>query len=180
VVSLVGAAVHAEGLLRGDLTLLRRAVERLRASPRPLLRAAVLEDAAVMEYDQAGNRAHALEHVEAALEACASCGARAALERLEKLRRRFGVTRPDDEGELTSSVLLDGLTPTELRVADLVAKGKTNGNIARALKVKPSTVDTHLRHIYRKLGINSRAELAAIVGAERSRVSLGDTDRQAR
>jgi DNA-binding CsgD family transcriptional regulator len=181
VVSLAGAAIHAEGLLTDDLAALRKAVGQLRGSPRPLLRAAVLEDAAVAEYDQAGNRADALAHTEAALEIYLACGARGAEERLDKLRRRFGVTRPDDEGELTNAVPLDGLTPTEQRVAHLVAKGKTNGNIARALKVKPSTIDTHLRHIYRKLGINSRAELGLIVGlAERSTVAHGDIDRQSR
>jgi DNA-binding CsgD family transcriptional regulator len=52
------------------------------------------------------------------------------------------------------------LTPTELRVAKLVAEGRTNREVAAALVVTERTVETHLSHIYRKLGVRSRTELA--------------------
>jgi DNA-binding CsgD family transcriptional regulator len=55
------------------------------------------------------------------------------------------------------------LTPTEQRVAALVADGKSNKEIAAALFVTVRTVETHLRHIYEKLGVRSRAELAGII-----------------
>ena len=51
------------------------------------------------------------------------------------------------------------LTPSELRVAELAAAGKTNRVIAAELFISPKTVDTNLSRIYRKLGIHSRAEL---------------------
>lgn len=54
----------------------------------------------------------------------------------------------------------DGLTPSELRVAGLVAEGLTNREVATALVVTERTVETHLTHIYRKLGVRSRTELA--------------------
>ena len=54
----------------------------------------------------------------------------------------------------------DGLTPSELRVANLVAEGRTNREVAAALVVTERTVETHLTHIYRKLGVRSRTELA--------------------
>ncbi|MFN2465874.1 MAG: AAA family ATPase [Candidatus Dormibacteria bacterium] len=51
------------------------------------------------------------------------------------------------------------LTEQEKRVAQLAALGGTNADIARQLSVSPKTVDTHLQHIYAKLGIASRREL---------------------
>ncbi len=55
----------------------------------------------------------------------------------------------------------DSLTPTELDVARLVAAGHTNPDIAERLFVSRSTVKTHLVHVYAKLELASRAELAA-------------------
>jgi DNA-binding CsgD family transcriptional regulator/tetratricopeptide (TPR) repeat protein len=53
-----------------------------------------------------------------------------------------------------------GLTQSELRVATLVAEGRTNREVAAELVVTERTVETHLSHIYRKLGVRSRTELA--------------------
>jgi DNA-binding CsgD family transcriptional regulator len=52
------------------------------------------------------------------------------------------------------------LTPQELQVALVVAKGATNKEAAAALFLSPKTIDFHLGHVYRKLGIRSRVELA--------------------
>ncbi len=54
----------------------------------------------------------------------------------------------------------DELTPAEQRVAELVAAGRTNKEVASALFLTDRTVEGHLTNIYRKLGIRSRAELA--------------------
>ncbi len=53
-----------------------------------------------------------------------------------------------------------GLTPAEERVAALVAEGRTNKEVAAELFVADRTVEYHLSHIYAKLGVRSRAELA--------------------
>lgn len=53
------------------------------------------------------------------------------------------------------------LTPTEQRVVDLVVDGRTNPQIAEQLIMGRATVKTHLEHIFRKLGVSTRAELAA-------------------
>jgi DNA-binding CsgD family transcriptional regulator len=53
----------------------------------------------------------------------------------------------------------DELTPSERRVADLVAEGRTNAEVAAALSVTVRTVETHLTHVYAKLGVRGRAEL---------------------
>jgi predicted ATPase/DNA-binding CsgD family transcriptional regulator len=55
----------------------------------------------------------------------------------------------------------DSLTPTELRVAAAVADGLSNPQIASRMFISRRTVTTHLSSIFRKLGISSRAELAA-------------------
>jgi predicted ATPase/DNA-binding CsgD family transcriptional regulator len=56
----------------------------------------------------------------------------------------------------------DSLTPTELAVVDQVAVGRSNPEIAEALLMGRSTVKTHLGHIFTKLGLANRAELAAL------------------
>ena len=57
----------------------------------------------------------------------------------------------------------NSLTESEHSVADLVAEGLTNREAATRLLLSPHTVDAHLRHIFRKLGIRSRVELARLV-----------------
>jgi DNA-binding NarL/FixJ family response regulator len=54
------------------------------------------------------------------------------------------------------------LTPTEEEVAEAVSQGLTNRNVANRLFMSPHTVDAHLRHIYWKLGINSRTQLTRL------------------
>ncbi|MDP7706075.1 LuxR family transcriptional regulator [Mycobacterium sp. TY815] len=52
------------------------------------------------------------------------------------------------------------LTPTELDVARLVSDGLTNKDIAERLFISPRTVQAHLTHVYTKLGLTSRVQLA--------------------
>ena len=54
-----------------------------------------------------------------------------------------------------------GLTDTERSIAGLIARGQTNRQVASALFVTQNTVQTHVRHIFQKLGVRSRTELAA-------------------
>jgi DNA-binding CsgD family transcriptional regulator len=52
------------------------------------------------------------------------------------------------------------LTPTERRIADLVAAGQTNPEITATLYISVKTVEANLTRIYRKLGYRGRVELA--------------------
>ncbi|HET9242987.1 MAG TPA: AAA family ATPase [Gaiella sp.] len=70
---------------------------------------------------------------------------------------RVGARRPSREGELSAA---------ERRVAELAAGGSTNKEIAQALVVTVSTVEYHLSKIYAKLGIRSRGQLRARLGAQ--------------
>src|SRR5581483_7935149 len=56
----------------------------------------------------------------------------------------------------------DGLTPRERDVYALLAQGQTNRGIARTLFLSESTVKVHVRHIFEKLNVHSRAEAAAL------------------
>ncbi|MFA9272526.1 MAG: helix-turn-helix transcriptional regulator, partial [Baekduiaceae bacterium] len=49
------------------------------------------------------------------------------------------------------------------RIALAVARGATNREVAAELYLSPKTVEFHLGRVYRKLGVRSRTELAALV-----------------
>jgi DNA-binding NarL/FixJ family response regulator len=91
----------------------------------------------------------AREAIEAALEGFETVGAEGWAEKARAELGRVGGRRPSD-GELT---------PTELRLAELVAEGRSNKEIAAALFVTPKTVGTTLSRLYAKLGVHSRTEL---------------------
>ena len=99
----------------------------------------------------------AREAIEAALEAFETIGASgwAAKARAE-LGRISGRTRAE------------GLTAAERRVAALVAEGRTNREVAAALFLGERTVASHLNHIYAKLGVRSRTELALRLRSDES------------
>ena len=59
-----------------------------------------------------------------------------------------------------------GLTAAERRVADLVAAGRTNSEVAAALFLSKRTVASHLTRIYAKLGVRSRAELTRMLAGK--------------
>jgi DNA-binding CsgD family transcriptional regulator len=60
---------------------------------------------------------------------------------------------------------LDDLTAQELQIAGLLAEGRTTREAAAALFLSPKTIEYHLRHVYRKLGVHSRDELAAALAS---------------
>jgi DNA-binding CsgD family transcriptional regulator len=66
---------------------------------------------------------------------------------------------------------IDDLTPQELQVALLLTSGKTTRETAAALFLSPKTVEYHLRHVYQRLGIHSRQELAQQLGRHREEAS---------
>jgi LuxR family transcriptional regulator, regulator of acetate metabolism len=68
---------------------------------------------------------------------------------------------PAPGGPGSDSRLADGLTPRELEVLSLLARGQTNLEIARALVVREGTVKYHVKNILRKLGATSRADAVA-------------------
>ena len=109
---------------------------------------------------RAGRRADAREPLREALTAFDALGAAPWARRAaEELRATGEVARRRDPASL------DELTPQELRVASMLAGGATTREAGAALYLSPKTVEYHLRHVYLKLGINSRAALATALGA---------------
>ena len=107
----------------------------------------------------AGQKDEAVELLRAALDRAGRCGAEPLEQRVRDELRAAGV-RP----RRTALTGVDALTPSERRVAELVAKGLGNSEIAQALFVTRRTVEYHLTHAFRKLGVSSRDELADAVG----------------
>jgi DNA-binding CsgD family transcriptional regulator len=94
---------------------------------------------------------------------------RAAIEIFERLGAQTWLDQASAELAATGETArrrdvstLDELTPQELRIARLLADGKTTRETAEAIFVSPKTVEYHLRHVYGKLGIHSREELTAV------------------
>ncbi len=158
----IGQALVVAGLIRGGaagLGMLREAVAELERSPaRRELVLALIELGGALR--RAGERAAAREPLRRALDLADAGGMTAAAERAREELRVTGarVTRPSLSG-------LESLTPSERRIVDLAAAGRSNPEIAQTLFVTVKTVEMHLGHAYRKLGVHSRRDLAGIVGA---------------
>jgi DNA-binding CsgD family transcriptional regulator len=91
----------------------------------------------------------------------------AALAGFEELGAATWVAKARAElGRLGGRTRTEGLTPAERRVAALVAEGRTNREVAAALFLGERTVETHLTHVYAKLGVRSRVELARTFRAD--------------
>ncbi len=92
---------------------------------------------------------------------------RDAISTFERLNTTLWAARTRSELARTEAVGLGQtgvLTPSERRVAELAASGMTNREVAAATFLSPKTVEFHLLHVYRKLGIHSRAELGRRMG----------------
>ena len=98
---------------------------------------------------------------------------RAALEVFEQLgaaawahRARVELRASGESARKRDPSTIDELTPQELQVARFVAEGLSNKEVAAQLFLSPRTIEYHLRHVFTKLGITSRTQLA--------RLPLGD------
>ena len=84
------------------------------------------------------------------------------------LTRLFAASRDIDLGRKIGLAMprelrrTEGLTTREREVLELVVAGRTNPEIARTLFISESTAKVHVRHIFDKLGVHSRAEAAAV------------------
>jgi len=156
------AAVHARAVLGGDPKGALRAVALSSSDPRPLVRAAVLEDAGRLLPD--ARAAEAVPLLENALASYVAAGAERDAARVRGLLRARGI-RPPDAGPRSAPGWPE-ITESEFSVVSLVVQGATNREVAERLDLSPYTVNSHLRHVLAKLGIRSRAELARLT-AER-------------
>ena len=155
-----GAALRCRGSLEADPEILLRAVTAFRKAPRPLERALACEDAAAA-LGRAGRLREARPLFDEALLVYEDLGARYDLDRAAAAMRSLGLRKGKRGARTRPLAGWEALTDTELRVANLAAEGMTNSQIATRLFISRHTVATHLAHIFGKLGIASRVELAA-------------------
>jgi DNA-binding CsgD family transcriptional regulator len=87
--------------------------------------------------------------------------ARADAARLRRRLRTLGVRRRVRSAARATTGWAS-LTTAELAVTDLAIAGNTNREIADKLFISPHTVNTHLRHVYDKLGVHSRVGLGRL------------------
>jgi DNA-binding CsgD family transcriptional regulator/tetratricopeptide (TPR) repeat protein len=151
-------ALRVQGLALGGpegILLLRESVQVARDSPGRLELALSLVELGAAER-RANRRTAAREPLEEGLALAYQCGARSLQDRAlaELLAAGARPRRPPASGR-------DTLTPSELRIADLAGDGQTNRQIAQRLFITQKTVETHLAHAFRKLHIDSRAQIPA-------------------
>ncbi|HTI75419.1 MAG TPA: AAA family ATPase, partial [Mycobacterium sp.] len=159
---------HILGILERDAAALVDAASALRIT-RPLLSACAAEDAGA-ELAHLGRNARAVDHFNNAFDMYVECGATADARRVARSLRRLGVSRRITHAREKSG--WDGLTDAELKVANLIADGATNAAVAERLHLSPHTVKSHVRNAFTKLGINSRAQLAAAMRGPHAAVAI--------
>jgi DNA-binding CsgD family transcriptional regulator len=125
--------------------------------------ARTLAGRALVRSGQAERAAVELERAATDLDACGAVRYRDAAEReLRALGRHIHRRTPPGAGRATG---VASLTGRERQVANLVVDRRTNAEIADALFLSTKTVETHLHHIFGKVGVGSRVELARAVEA---------------
>jgi DNA-binding CsgD family transcriptional regulator len=152
----LGIGLRTAAVITGgkeSVELMRQAVGVLASTPARLEHARALIDLGAALRRQ-NHRKEAREPLREGVELARRRGATALVER--------GQTELIAAGSRPRRVALSGveaLTPSERRVARLAAEGLSTPEIAQQLFVTVNTVESHLRHVYSKLGIHSRDEL---------------------
>lgn len=144
-----GAALLCRGLLEADAAILAQAEEALRGSARPL------------DFARAAEATAGVEGLRDALRVYEELGASRDAARTDAALRQRGVRRGSRGPRKRPAAGWDSLTPSERRIAALVAEGLTNPQIAERLFLSRRTVETHVSHALTKLGVSSRVQLAA-------------------
>ena len=153
---MVAAADHARGLVEQNPPVLERAADTYSAA---LARACALEDAGHAWAEQ-GQQDDAVDRLQQAHALYEQAGAAACMARVRSCLRETGIRLCHWKHADRPAFGWDGLTDTERRIADLVAEGFSNRQVATQVFVSTHTVAFHLRHVFWKLGVTSRVQLA--------------------
>jgi ATP/maltotriose-dependent transcriptional regulator MalT len=153
-----GAAMRCRGLVEKDPDLSLAAADAYTRAGRPLEIALTQEEAGAL---LTGDPAIAqLNRARAGFE---QLGATRDVARVDARLRTLGVRRAPRGARRRPTSGWDSLTPTERTVIDLASAGLSNPQIGERLFVSRRTVQTHLAHVFTKLDITSRTQLAAEV-----------------
>jgi DNA-binding NarL/FixJ family response regulator len=174
-VSVAGSPMHSPGLV-----LCSRTCQALRADDGVELLAIAEEsrrmqwaEEAAFAYEEAavrladaGNTTLARKAFTDAVQAYADFGASWDIRRADARLRPYGIRRGSRSLHRREKTGWGALTPTEARIARLVALGKSNPDISAELYVSRNTVQTHVSSILTKLQLRSRIELIRAVGLQ--------------
>jgi DNA-binding CsgD family transcriptional regulator len=157
------AALRCRGLVDRDADVMLEAVELARRGRRILDHTAACEDGAAV-LASTGRLADARSLLDEAIDRYEQIGAPSWAARANASLRALGGRRGSRGSRRRALTGWDSLTKSERAVAELVAEGLTNREVARRLYISPHTVNSHLRHVFQKLDVSTRAGLAAQVG----------------
>jgi DNA-binding CsgD family transcriptional regulator len=159
---IAAAATHARGLVERDSAMLDRAACAYSA---PMSRAKATEDAGQVSSVR-GDHGDAVARLRRAYEQYERQGRADDMARVRSQLRVAGVRLHHWTYGDRPAVGWASLTDTERRVAELVSRGLSNRQVAGKLFLSAHTVAFHLRHIFCKLEIGSRVQLARMVAEE--------------
>ncbi|GAA5021000.1 helix-turn-helix transcriptional regulator [Streptomyces siamensis] len=163
--AVAASVTHVRGLLQDDLDVLEQAAKGHELTQRPLA-AADAEEAMAGRALEEGRPGDATTLLQRALARAVACKATGDVQRLQARLEKVGL-RSESHRRRTAvaSSGWESLTASELRVVRLVTDGLTNRAVADRLHLSPHTVNSHLRHAFAKLGVNTRVELTRIASA---------------
>jgi DNA-binding CsgD family transcriptional regulator/tetratricopeptide (TPR) repeat protein len=155
------AAEFCRGQLTDDVAALKRVAATARRYGWVPLEASVTEEAAV-RLAAARDVPRARAALGDAVRSYTQLGATWDVRRADARLRAHGVRRGPRSLHRRPDSGWSALTPTERRVADLVAAGRSNPDIAAELVISRRTVQTHVSHILRKLALTTRTDIHPI------------------
>jgi DNA-binding CsgD family transcriptional regulator/tetratricopeptide (TPR) repeat protein len=153
------ASLRCRGLLSSDPGPLRDAVAHYRSAGPPVELPAALEDLAVVlagrgQHDEARVALHEAAGLYESLQAAWD------IRRADSRLRRYGIRRGvRSRRGPRATAGWEALTPTEVKIAAMVAGGAATPDIARGMFLSRRTVQTHISHILAKLGARSRVDI---------------------
>lgn len=146
-----GLLLGARGEIAPAIAAMQTALaEHARRPLRPQIARTLLELGALQR--RAKQKSAAKQSLEQALTMFVAMGATVRETRTRDELGRIGLRRP---------AITEGLTPAQQRVAELVASGMTNREVANTLYMSVRSVESHLTKAYREFGVKSRAQLVA-------------------
>lgn len=160
VASAWAAALHCRGLAARCPDTLLKAISAYRRSPRRLALASACEDAGTM-LGSMGKNHEGSALLREAMSTYMACHASRSAGRVGAKLRKLGDHRGGRGPRRRPATGWKALTRTELDVTRLASQGLTNPEIGQRLFISRRTVETHLSHVFAKLGVASRVALAA-------------------
>ncbi len=161
----VGAARLCRGLVDDDVDALEASGKAYRTIARPyeVARAYELTGDA---HGRRGSNGDGVARLRESIEIYDRLGAVRDVARVDASLRALGAPRGRQGPRRRPGTGWENLTSTEISVVQLVADGLRNRDIAERLFISRRTVETHLTHVFGKLGISSRTELVAMSGRQ--------------